>query len=317
MGWLKNIIGNKQDDPFDHLVSRLVSYQDESIFLEALREAMELAQKGDELGVKALNEAIRRRRGMKEVTFYVPHGGLIMRFDEELMEAEEQLLAFAKSGKLLDDPAVTQSLISTALRISQDGLSGLLRKIFTLAGSEQGYDFQLLFNQMQSSINLREARGERSPGPQITLERQLDTAVSRDTPVSQAPPAIKVKIGEHYCGGIVFYLNNTGQHGLIAAKADMQGHSPDKEDGYFTWGDAKLVCQNLVSNGFNDWFLPNKDQLNQLYINRSVVGDFIDKFYWSSTERDASNAWRQFFGDGYQHDYSKSQGYRARAVRAF
>lgn len=310
MGLLKNIFAPKQDDALNRLVGRLVSYQDESTFLEALREAMALAQKGDELGVKALNEAIRRRRGMKDVTFFVPHGGLIMRFGEELMEAEEQLLAFAKSGKLLDDPALTQSLISTALRVSPDGLSGFLRKIFALAGSEPGYDFQLLFNQMQSSINLRDARGERPLSQQILAENQGDS-------VSQVPPAVKVKIGEYYCGGIVFYLNNTGQHGLIAAKADIQGHSDGKEEGCFTWADAKTACHNLVSNGYSDWFLPNKDQLNQLYLNESAVGDFVDKFYWSSTERDASNAWRQFFGDGYQHDYSKSQGYRARAVRTF
>jgi Protein of unknown function (DUF1566) len=310
MGLLKNIFAPKQDDALNRLVGRLVSYQDESTFFEALREAMALAQKGDELGVKALNEAIRRRRGMKDVTFFVPHGGLIMRFGEELMEAEEQLLAFAKSGKLLDDPALTQSLISTALRVSPDGLSGFLRKIFALAGSEPGYDFQLLFNQMQSSINLRDARGERPLSQQILAENQGDS-------VSQVPPAVKVKIGEYYCGGIVFYLNNTGQHGLIAAKADIQGHSDGKEEGCFTWADAKTACHNLVSNGYSDWFLPNKDQLNQLYLNESAVGDFVDKFYWSSTERDASNAWRQFFGDGYQHDYSKSQGYRARAVRTF
>ena len=310
MGLLKNIFAPKQDEALNRLVGRLVSYQDESTFLEALREAMALAQKGDELGVKALNEAIRRRRGMKDVTFFVPHGGLIMRFDEEIMEAEEKLLAFAKSGKLLDDPALTQSLIATALRVSQDGLSGFLRKIFTVAGSEQGYDFQLLFNQMQSAINLRDARGERPLSQQILGENQGDS-------VSQVPPAVKVKIGEYYCGGIVFYLNNTGQHGLIAAKADMQGHSAGKEDGCFTWMDAQAACHNFVSNGYSDWFLPNKDQLNQLYLNESAVGDFVDKFYWSSSERDASNAWRQFFGDGYQHDYSKSQGYRARAVRAF
>ncbi len=310
MGWLKNIFVTKKDDNLERLAGRLVDYKDEAVFLDALREAMALAQKGDELGIRALNEAIRRRRGMKEVTFYMPHGGLIMRFDEEIMEAEEKLLAFAKSGKLLDDVALTQSLIATAMRVSQDGLTSLLKKIFTLAGSEQGYDFQLLFNQMQSAINLKGAHGEVSSILQMKAEEPGDM-------VSQVPPAVKVKIGEFYCGGIVFYLNATGQHGLIAAKADMQGHSEGKEEGYFTWSDAKVACHNLVSNGYSDWFLPNKDQLNLLYLNENAVGDFVDKFYWSSTERDVSNAWRQFFGDGYQHDYTKSQGYRARAVRAF
>jgi len=61
-------------------------------------------------------------------------------------------------------------LISAALSMSQGGLSGLVQNIFVLAGAEQGYDFQLLFNQMHSAIKLRHARGERSWTQQMTDE---------------------------------------------------------------------------------------------------------------------------------------------------
>lgn len=95
------------------------------------------------------------------------------------MEAEDRLLELAKSRKLLDDPAATQNLISAALYLSQDGLGNLVRTIFALAGSEQGYDFQLLFNQMQSAIKLRHARGERSWTQQLNDEAVTSPADRR------------------------------------------------------------------------------------------------------------------------------------------
>ena len=139
MSWIKNIFGSKKDDRLERLVRWLIFYHDESTVLDALSEATALAPKGDDMGVRALSEAIRRRCGKRDITFYAPSfGGLTMRSGEVLMEAENRLLELAKSGKLLDDPAATQGLISAALSVSQDGLSGLVQTIFALSGSEQG-----------------------------------------------------------------------------------------------------------------------------------------------------------------------------------
>ena len=123
--------------------------------------------------------------------------------------------------------------------------------------------------------------------------------------------ASAVKIGDEYGGGIVFYVDGTGNHGLVAAKADFQN--------YMNWYDAKSACENLVSNSYSDWFLPNKEQLTQLYNKRSAVGGFSDYGYWSSTEYDASNAWLQNFGSGYQDVNYLDKIYKlcVRAVRAF
>ena len=142
-------------------------------------------------------------------------------------------------------------------------------------------------------------------------------AMSRNNQALSSEDRGKIAMGAEYGGGVIFYVDATGKHGLIVAKADLTTRFSGESKEGLTWYDAEVACNLLESNGYTDWFLPNKDQLNQLYLNESAVGDFVDKFYWSSSERDASNAWRQFFGDGYQHDYSKSQGYRARAVRAF
>jgi|GEM_PF-1576448 len=129
-----------------------------------------------------------------------------------------------------------------------------------------------------------------------------------------------VAIGEEYGGGIVFYVDGTGKHGLVVAKADMPAYSSDKEEGGFTWSDARLACDNFVSNGCQDWFLPNKEQLNQLYLNKGAVGGFADNhgYYWSSSEYNADIAWLQNFSNGTHYVISKTYGLdRVRAVRAF
>ena len=90
---------------------------------------------------------------------------------------------------------------------------------------------------------------------------------------------------------------------------------------------AARLCWDLEFNGFDDWFLPSKDELNLMYENRSVIGGFAyDKntcYYWSSSEYYSEYysttyyAWSQYFYNGYQ-DYDKRYyNFRVRPVRAF
>ena len=99
---------------------------------------------GDDFGVRALSEAIRRRSGKEEVTFYTPSfGGVTIRSGSEIVEAEDRLLELAKAHRLMEDPAATQNLISAANTVlGSDGMGKLVQMIFAFAGSEQGYDFQ-------------------------------------------------------------------------------------------------------------------------------------------------------------------------------
>ncbi len=127
----------------------------------------------------------------------------------------------------------------------------------------------------------------------------------------EAEPKKTLKIGDEYGGGKIFSLDATGQHGLIAAKADLPGGD------IYTWEAAKKACRELVNNGYSDWHLPSKEELNKLYLNRSAVGGFSDSGYWSSTEYGAGNAWLQVFYFGYQYLNYKSFGWCVRAVRAF
>ncbi len=124
------------------------------------------------------------------------------------------------------------------------------------------------------------------------------------------------QIGESYGGGVVFYVDGTGQHGLIAAKIDMPGHSFKKEEGFFNWYGAKDAANAFVE-GFSDWVLPNREQLNKLYLNRSAVAGMAATVYWSTSEGDAESAWAENFASGEQLVGNKTNGSRVRAVRLF
>jgi hypothetical protein len=83
---------------------------------------------------------------------------------------------------------------------------------------------------------------------------------------------------------------------------------------------AAQLCNDLTVGGYNDWFLPSKDELDKLYINKVAIGGFAVggvSGYWSSSEYSASHARAQRFGDGYQNYSHKLNTYRVRAVRAF
>ena len=85
----------------------------------------------------------------------------------------------------------------------------------------------------------------------------------------------------------------------------------DLADSY-NWDEVKRQIELLNSRnyqGFNDWRLPDKDELNTLYINRDKIGGFSDAFYWSSSEYDANLAWVQYFYDDYQDCASKDYNY--------
>lgn len=77
--------------------------------------------------------------------------------------------------------------------------------------------------------------------------------------------------------------------------------------------------------GYNDWFLPSRDELNAIWVNlvdngsgaNSGVGGFANDYYWSSSEFNAIYARVQLFDDGSQNGFNKSNNYRVRAVRAF
>lgn len=144
-------------------------------------------------------------------------------------------------------------------------------------------------------------------------------------------------------GGIVFLVNPDGVSGLEAATADIPGNPTWGCEGFVTGtvtdigsgaantstlvstcgvGTAARAADDFIFGGKEDWYLPSKDELNTLYLQKDKVGGFgtgSNAFYWSSSEFDANNAWDQNFDTGVQ-DNTNGKGntaIRVRAIRSF
>ncbi len=80
---------------------------------------------------------------------------------------------------------------------------------------------------------------------------------------------------------------------------------------------AVRICYDLVLGGYDDWFLPSRDELYELYKQKDTVGSFASDIYWSSSEYGSNYAWGQGFYSGGQYGDDKSLDVHVRAVRAF
>jgi hypothetical protein len=152
-----------------------------------------------------------------------------------------------------------------------------------------------------------------------------------------------IAIGQTYEGGIIFYIDDSGQHGLVAAPSDqgtvnwgcdgtsIAGTSTALGTGLAntiaivnkcsTSGIAARICYDLVLNGKSDWYLPSKDELNLLHKNLYLqkIGNFKMNRYWSSSQFNADFAWCQFFNLNLNQLYYDKDliAYPIRAIRSF
>jgi hypothetical protein len=163
----------------------------------------------------------------------------------------------------------------------------------------------------------------------------------------------RIAIGAPYMGGLIAYslvpgdpgYNAAVPHGLIAATAEQStgigwakaAYTSTTVPGTLTTlgsGSAntdKIIAQNGTGStyaaglaraynggGYADWYLPSKDELDKLYINKAAIG-FVVTPYWSSSEGTTQNAaWGEYFGTGTWGNYGKDQAVLwLRAVRSF
>ena len=156
----------------------------------------------------------------------------------------------------------------------------------------------------------------------------------------------ELSIGDAYEGGIIFWLDTSGEHGLIAAETDQStGYKWGEESNETAaTGDgtragemnalltiaaqtdkrcAAKICTDFVLTyggvDYGDWYLPSKYELNLMYTNLHAgkLGDFSEDPYWSSTETNDTFACFQDFSDGAQDNERKSAGFYVRAIRSF
>lgn len=86
-------------------------------------------------------------------------------------------------------------------------------------------------------------------------------------------------------------------------------------------GRAAQYCSALQLNGYDDWFLPSKDELSEVYwqLGFKQLAIFLGTGYgyWSSSQVDEEKAWGQGFSAGIQGRIEKFDTFLARPVRAF
>jgi hypothetical protein len=155
----------------------------------------------------------------------------------------------------------------------------------------------------------------------------------------------EIAVGKIYKGGVIAYLNDSGQHGIIAA--------PNDQSSGISWYDKKYIltnacetsigsglhntsiivslqtegkyaanlCAYLTLEGYHDWFLPSIDELELLYQSRYAIGGFSGS-YWSSSEYKNSihppmYAIGKNFDTGLCIVDSKRTRHKVRAIRFF
>ena len=170
------------------------------------------------------------------------------------------------------------------------------------------------------------------------------TTTTTAAPTTTTTTGVTYTIGQAAFGGIIAYINgggSTGTSGLVATTNNVSvgaawgcdGTSISGADGIaIGTGNqntidilaecseseiAARLCGDLNQGGYSDWFLPSKDELNALYVNKSAIGGFSNGFYHSSTQNNINSNWSQDFTDGAQYTFGKSNLFFVRAVRSF
>lgn len=177
-----------------------------------------------------------------------------------------------------------------------------------------------------------------APGEHVFkwIAREEGTSIDR---VVFTPGRLRHTPGEYFGGGIIFYLDSTGQHGLIGALRDGQYQGrPEIPWGCYgvpiTSGNraqsshdgaantlaivtscqmeqiAARYCHDLqVSDGedaWEDWYLPAVHELKLLYSHRRFLEDLEGQYYWTSTSLNTTGASVIDFRDGAHHGAHRS-----------
>jgi hypothetical protein len=164
-----------------------------------------------------------------------------------------------------------------------------------------------------------------------------------------APVTPAFTVGQSKFGGVIFYVDESGQHGLVAALSDQSASTTWFNGNYIntlalrngiysgfnnterinTSQGAGVYAASIASQanngGFGDWYLPSKDELTKMYQQIAVIPSLnTTAAYWSSTEELAPNiettslnAYQILFNTGTTSLSSKDTNAKVRAIRRF
>jgi TolB-like protein len=286
---------------------------------------------------------------IEELSLILAGGRNLVVVDRKELELVRQELNFQLSGEVSDESAQAIGKMLGAQYI----VSG------SLVNMGKSYRFRVKTIQVETAaiavstlVDVRDEKiafligGPKAP-PALTPPGENPVNASPKPPAPISPDKV-YRIGDTGpAGGMIFFdkgLYEAGWRYLEAAPHDLGpaqwgaygidvfGTSKDIGSGkrntqilidkFKDWGEtgkAAQLCTAFMLNGYQDWFLPSKEELNLLADNLKDrgLGGFTDEWYWSSTQDTEDRAWDQRFYDGYPYSTNRKNAAWVRPIRAF
>ena len=235
--------------------------------------------------------------------------------------------------------------------------------IGALQASGSNLSYAITFQNPAGAFSIDQNTGELSVADETLFDFETNPDMLATISVSNGTQSVSAnafvalndvnEIGEYKFGGVIFWVNPTGDEGLVIALTNQSSSSTWGCSGVLTGaagatigtgetnttaiisagcatsGTAAELVSNLSLNGYDDWFLPSSDEWIEVYNNLSIIqpvilsngGDDFLMQYWSSTENDAYNAeFIVFSGPAAGTIYSylnKTSSASTRAIRAW
>jgi len=281
--------------------------------------------------------------------------------DEGYITETGDLSSYATKEELGDSIEQIRSEISGGTTWDKD-YNDLINKPTTITTAQanaiianSGKDTTGIYHANRDALDLvrNENTGDQDISGIATNEQAIqDTAAQLRADINNqtSDSGITYSVGDTAKGGIIFWLDETGQHGLAYALEDQSegekwfdGTNLDTRatgDGIYAGEmntmliiaanvsnggsgiNAAQICAEYTHQDFGDWYLPSFEELKELYwfvTYELESNNFSNTRYWSSTEDDTNNAWYVKFDPNSMTTgaYYKNNTYNVRAIRSF
>jgi predicted RNA-binding protein with TRAM domain len=159
------------------------------------------------------------------------------------------------------------------------------------------------------------ALGETGPGGGKVFYVAGSNFTSTGSDCGTACKYLEAALSDH-SSAVAWCSNTSTSLGVTAIGIGSGMSNTTTADSTCTSG-AIQVAADYTNNGKTDWHLPSKDELAQLYAERTRFAGFSYDYYWSSSEYSAGAARMQNFLYGYLDYSGKTSALKVRLVRAF
>ena len=257
------------------------------------------------------------------------------------------------------------SATNTDLTIDENPSNGDV--VGTLEASGSNLTYTITFQNPAGAFAIDQNTGELSVADETLFDFETNPNMLATISVSNGVQTVSAnafvelndvnEIGEYKYGGVIFWIDPTSNNsaGLVCALSDQGTNVPwgcqgtliaGTSDsigsgasntaailtGCTTAGIAAEIAGNATIEGFTDWFLPSRGELNQMYLQKDIINTtavanggaaFIDvdlsNRYWCSSESNNNTAWCILFANGLEQGVNKgaSAFSNVRVVRAW